>query len=56
MYTYTCFLFPIATFDKSLEDNFTEGREYREVWTAYCDYMRRRINPDQPGKTGLTGM
>ena len=44
-------LFTIATFERSLQDNFTESGDYLEVWTAYCDYMRRTIDPDQPGMT-----
>lgn len=31
-------------FDRALEGNLSEGRDYLELWMAYCDYMRRRID------------
>ena len=31
-------------FDRALEGNLSEGKDYLELWTAYCDYMRRRID------------
>ena len=30
-------------FDHALEGNLTEGKDYLELWTAYCDFMRRRV-------------
>jgi hypothetical protein len=27
-----------------LEGNLSEGKDYLELWMAYCDYMRRRID------------
>ena len=36
-----CFLFP-ATLDKSVGDNYTDSQSYLDLWTCYCDYLRRR--------------
>ena len=30
-------------FDRAFEGNLTEGKDYLELWTTYCDFMRRRI-------------
>ena len=27
-----------------MEGNLSEGGDYLELWTTYCDYMRRRID------------
>ena len=31
-------------FDRALDGNLSEGKDYLELWIAYCDYMRRRID------------
>jgi len=34
-----------ATFEKGLEGSFSEAKDYLQLWTAYCDYLRRRVGP-----------
>ena len=36
---------PTATFEKGLEGSFSEAKDYLQLWTAYCDYLRRRVSP-----------
>lgn len=33
--------------DKALQVGFTEASDYLAVWSAYCDYLKRRINWDK---------
>ena len=35
------FLF-LATLELSVGDNYTESQSYLDLWTCYCDYLRRR--------------
>ncbi len=34
----------VATFEKALGDDFQSSGDYLSVWTAYCDYYRRRAS------------
>ena len=34
-----------AMFEKGLEGSFPEAKDYLQLWTAYCDYLRRRVDP-----------
>ena len=42
-------------FDRALEGNLSEGKDYLELWTAYCDYMRRRLDFEGDAEDELEG-
>ena len=48
------FLTMPATFERALGDNFQSSGDYLAVWTAYCDYYRRRASGGE-GETPSSG-
>ena len=34
-----------AVFQKALVENLSQGKDQLQVWTAFCDYLRRRVKP-----------
>ena len=32
--------------------NFTKSKDYLQLWTAYCDYLRRRVGSEGVGGEG----
>ena len=42
-------LFP-ATFEKGLIGNFSDAKDSLQLWTAYCDYLRRRVDTGGEGE------
>ena len=36
-------MFISDTVDRALSSGFAQGTEYLQVWTTYCDYLRRKI-------------
>ena len=42
----TCFIPTLGLFDRALEGNLSEGKDYLDLWTTYSDYMRRKIDFD----------
>ncbi len=41
---------PLATFEKGLSGNFTVAKDYLQLWTVFCDYLRRRVNEEEGGE------
>ena len=33
-----------ATFEKGLVGNFSDAKDSLQLWTAFCDYLRRRVD------------
>ena len=48
-FTYNFHIFTVL-FDRALEGNLSEGKDYLELWTAYCDFMRRRVDFERDGQ------
>ncbi|KAL5475045.1 hypothetical protein EMCRGX_G027093 [Ephydatia muelleri] len=43
----------VATFEKALVGNLSSAKDYLQLWTAYCDYFRRRVTTETPQEAEL---
>ena len=44
---------PLATFEKALVGNLSSAKDYLQLWTAYCDFFRRRVAKENPQEAEL---
>lgn len=44
IYNAVCLFHSSATFDSALGDNYSDCQSYLDLWTSYCDYLRRRTS------------
>eukprot|EP00731_Ephydatia_muelleri_P021564 Em0014g155a len=42
-----------TTFEKALVGNLSSAKDYLQLWTAYCDYFRRRVTTETPQEAEL---
>ena len=43
----------VETFEKALVGNLSSAKDYLQLWTAYCDYFRRRVTVETPQEAEL---
>jgi len=43
----------IDVFSRAVASGFTQGSEYLRLWTAYLDYLRRRVHWKEGTDTGI---
>ena len=46
-------VFSSETFEKALVGNLSSAKDYLQLWTAYCDYFRRRVTVETPQEAEL---